>query len=213
MNAYEILKKVELFDGLSEQSKQLLSSICMGKKFRKNGHLFLEEDSGNGAFLLASGSIRLYKTTPDGKEAVIKMIQPGEIFAEVTLFEKENYPVSAVCLKESFVFFLPKMKFRHLLNQEKFRNEFIRMLMEKQRYLTRRILYLTARDVEGRFFSFLEEQYGKKDLYSIPISKKDLSSAIGTNPETLSRLLHRLTKEKRISWKNHLLRISRGGPG
>ena len=207
MNAYEILKKIELFDGLSEKSKHLLSSICLEKKYEKNEHLFFEEDSGSAAFLLATGSIRLYKSTFDGKEAVIKVIQPGEMFAEVVLFEKDSYPVSAVCLKESVVFSLPKMKFRVLLNQEGFRNEFIRMLMEKQRYLTRKILYLTSQDVEERFFSFLEEQYGKKDLYPISISKKDLASAIGTNPETFSRLLQRLTKEHRISWKNRLLRI------
>jgi CRP/FNR family transcriptional regulator len=82
--------------------------------------------------------------------------------------------------------------------------------MKKQRYLAGRILYLTAYDVEERFFRFLAEHYGREYSYDIAISKKDLASAIGTIPETLSRLIQRLTSRKVIRWEGSRLELTDG---
>jgi CRP-like cAMP-binding protein len=57
------------------------------------------------------------------------------------------------------------------------------------------------RRVEERFIRSLLEQYGKKNEYYIPLSKKDIASAIGTIPETLSRLLNRMRREGNLSVK------------
>jgi CRP-like cAMP-binding protein len=84
------------------------------------------------------------------------------------------------------------------------------MLMRKQRHLTRRIQHLTAESVEQRFFAFLREQYGEKPAYTIPLSKKEIASAIGVNPETFSRLLYRLKRELGLSWRNGVLTIPAG---
>jgi CRP/FNR family transcriptional regulator len=84
------------------------------------------------------------------------------------------------------------------------------MLMRKQRYLTERILYLTTREVEDRFFDFLAEQYGRRDVYDIPLAKKDVAAAIGTIPETFSRLLLRLKAEGLGSWDGDRLELAPG---
>ena len=73
-----------------------------------------------------------------------------------------------------------------------------------------RILYLTGHDVEERFFFFLQEQFGRRQEYRIPLSKKDIAAAIGTIPETLSRLLLRLRGEKKIRWEGDNLRLAEG---
>jgi CRP-like cAMP-binding protein len=82
--------------------------------------------------------------------------------------------------------------------------------MRKQRYLADRILYLTGHDVEERFFLFLGEQFGRRDKYRIRLSKKDIAAAIGTIPETLSRLLLRLREEEKIRWEGENLDLAEG---
>lgn len=181
-----------------------LVSVPQGKM------IFLEGEKGQSFFLLAEGSVRLFKSAPDGREVTVKLVVPGEIFAEVILFEKDRYPVSATAAADSRLFSLNKTSFNTLLGNEAFRAEFISVLMKKQRYLAGRILYLTAYDVEERFFRFLDSHYGKKASYDIPLSKKDIASAIGTIPETFSRLIQRLTQLGTIKWEGSRLEMKNG---
>jgi CRP-like cAMP-binding protein len=99
------------------------------------------------------------------------------------------------------VYIIPKRQFSFLLSDMAFRNDFIAMLMKKQRYLANRIHYLTSYDVEERFVRFLEEQHGKKQEYRVLIPKKDIAQAIGATSETFSRLLKRMQKEGTITVK------------
>jgi CRP/FNR family transcriptional regulator len=158
-------------------------------------------------FLLIDGNIQLHKNTEDGREVVIRVIKPGDVFAEVVLFEKERYPVSARAVTHADVLVFPKDGIHRLLAEESFRNDFIALLMAKQRYLAERIQELTTKDVEHRFFTFLRSQYGETELIKTPLSKKDIAAAIGTTPESLSRLILRLTDDEIIDWKGKEIKI------
>jgi CRP-like cAMP-binding protein len=195
---------------MSVRSIRSLAAICIPKRVQKRRLIFVEGGEGQSMYILAEGAVQLYKTTADGREIVIKTIRAGEIFGEVVLFEQGEYPVSAVTLEKSLLLRLPRQQIDCLLVAEDFRREFIGMLMRKQRYLADRILYLTGHDVEERFFLFLQEQFGRRENYRIPLSKKDIAAAIGTVPETFSRLLLRLRKEKKIRWEGENLQLAAG---
>jgi CRP/FNR family transcriptional regulator len=194
MEISDLLNQSEFFKGVSAKSKHMLAEVCIPKRVKKKQNLFLEGEKGHAVYLCATGNIQLYKLNPEGKETVIKIIGPGEIFAEVILFENDTYPVTATAIKESQVYVLPKNDFYDLLGNENFRNDFISMLMKKQRYLADQIMTLHAYNVEERFMRFLVSQYGLKEEYEITLSKKDIAAAIGTNPETLSRMFASLKK-------------------
>jgi len=196
-----ILSRVQLFEKLSQGSREALADICLPKTFKKKEILFLEENKGYSVYILIRGNIQLFKTAPDGKEIVIKLVQPGEMFAEVILFEEDRYPVSALALTESQVFMIPKHQFSCLLENQIFRHEFIGSLMQKLRYLADQIKTLSNYDVEERLLMFIEKQWGKKERIKISLTKKDVAAAIGTTPETLSRLLLRLKKEGKLKWE------------
>lgn len=204
-----LLNGVTLFGGLSEKSKEALCRICSERVYKKGTHLFFEGDKGENVFLLALGNIELYKTTPEGKSITIRLVRKGELFAEVVLFENDRYPVNAIAVRESLVFILPRGKFKTLFAKDYFRDDFLRLLMHKQRYLTERILYFTSNDVEERFFKFLIDHYGIRDSYHLTISKKHIASSIGTNPETLSRLLARLSHLKIITLQGKKLSVTK----
>jgi len=210
MNVANLLRLAEFFRGLSGPSIKTLAEICIPKTIEKKKLLFSEGQQGHAVYLLTSGAVQLLKTAADGHETVIKVVGPGEIFGEVILFEQKSYPVSARALGRSAVVLIPRIQLHCLLNNEDFRNDFMRMMMAKQRYLTDRILLLTAYDIEERFFMFLSEHYGEKEEYTLPMSKKDLASSIGTLPETLSRLLGRLEKEGKITVRGNVFRMREG---
>jgi CRP/FNR family transcriptional regulator len=210
MDIQKILRHTDFFNGIGDMPLSSLASISIPKKIAKKQTLFIEGHRGHAMYLLVYGTVQLYKSSPDGRDIVIKVIGQGEIFAEVVLFEQEHYPVSAVALEESLVLMLPKRQIHCLLVEEHFRNAFITMLMKKQRHLTERILNLTLNDTEERFFLFLKEQYGRWEEYDIPLSKKDIAAAIWTNPETFSRLIQRLKQKGTIHWEQKKLTLRKG---
>lgn len=207
MNIEFIIKQASFFKGLSETHHRELAGISSVKSVKKRGYLFHEGEAGSSMFLLIGGNIQLHKNTEDGREVVIRVIKPGDVFAEVVLFEKERYPVSARAVTNAEVLAFPKDGIHRLLAQESFRNDFIALLMAKQRYLAERIQELTTKDVEHRFFTFLRSQYGEKELIKTPLSKKDIAAAIGTTPESLSRLILRLTEDEIIDWQGREIHI------
>lgn len=207
MDILSFIDRSEYFQGVSEKNKALLADICIPKNIAKKEVLFREGEQGFAFYFLASGAVGLYKGSDEGKEIVIKIIGPGEPFAEVILFERDLYPVTAVAMKPGIVFIIQKKQFYDLLNIENFRNDFISMLMRKQRYLAERIRYLTMHDVEDRFFVFLREHFGGKEKILLNFSKKDIAAAIGTTPETYSRLIARLAEEKKIQIDGKMVQI------
>lgn len=192
---------------MADRNLSRLGEICLPKKITRRDTLFLEGQEGGLFFLLVDGRIQLYRLNPDGREVAIKVVGPGEVFAEVILFESDHYPVCAAALTDCELLAIPSIQFVCLLEDQEFRNDFISLLMKKQRYLTQRIMYLATNDVESRFLGFLDEQYGRGGSYTIQISKKDISTAIGATPETLSRLIQRLTSAGLISWKGKRLTV------
>ena len=209
MDIKTLLTSSNFFQGISTSSIDALAKITIPKVLNKKAILFSEGQKGHSIFLLGKGTIQLSKNSIDGKEVVIKIIRPGEIFGEVILFETDSYPVSAFAIQESLLFLMPKRQIICLFQNEHFRNDFIRMLMKKQRYLTEKILYLSAYDVEERLFKFLYEQYGMHEQYTINLTKKEVAAAIGVMPETMSRILLRLKNQKVLVWENNKIYLKK----
>ena len=207
MNIELFVNESPFFKGLSAENRKELAEIGTFKQVKKRDYLFHEGDKGSSMFLLVDGNVQLHKNTEDGREVVIRVIKPGDVFAEVVLFEKERYPVSARAVTHAGLLVFPRGGIHRLLAEEGFRNDFIAMLMAKQRYLAERIQELTTKDVEHRFFTFLRSQYGEKETIFTPLSKKDIAAAIGTTPESLSRLILRLTEDEIIDWQGKEIRI------
>jgi CRP-like cAMP-binding protein len=210
MNVSRILDQAHFFEGISKESKEALSRFCMPAERPKHTTLFREGEPGEAMYLLARGRVSLHKLSPEGREIVIKVIKPGEVFAEAILFEKKFYPVAAVALTDVLVFKLLRRDLLNLLRQDDFRNDFIAMLLRKQRYLADKIQQLTSQDVEQRLRAFLLEQYGEQQRINAEINKKQLAAAIGATPETLSRLLQELKRRKVMAWSQGVITIAPG---
>jgi CRP-like cAMP-binding protein len=208
MNTYVIINQARFFEGICRASKEALAKLCRPWEYPKKKVLFHEREPGEAMFLLASGRVGLHKVTSDGREVVIKVIKPGEVFAEAILFEEKVYPVTAVALTNVLVFKLLRGELLSLLRKEDFRNDFIAMLLRKQRYLAEKIRQLTSQDVEERLRTFLREQYGERERITAEINKKQLASAIGTTPETLSRLLLQLKRRKYLTWREGVIAVA-----
>lgn len=207
MNIEKALAGNYLFEHLNESELTNIARVGLVRTFYQNEHIFLEGDKGDSFYILLEGQVKLYKSGYDGRETVIRILKTGEMFAEVVCFANSNYPVNAISLTESRVLELNTKKIISLLNETPFRDKFIGNLFVKMRYLSDRLHFQSNLDVEERFFKFLNDQYGRMNIYEIDLSKKELAAAIGTLPETLSRLIARLKEREVITWDGHKLSV------
>src|SRR5271169_2969224 len=134
MDILSLLEQSEFFRSISPAGRRAIGAICIPRNLRKREMLFMEGETGHSMFLMAQGAVQLFKTSSEGKEVVIKLVRAGEIFGEVVLFEQDRFPVSACALTPAQVFLLPKRQFNLLLDEVEFRQEFIGMLLAKQRF-------------------------------------------------------------------------------
>ena len=210
MNVTWTLMKTAFFRDIGEESLERLSDGSRRLEIARGEHLFFEGDEGRDLFVLEEGGVRLYKLAEDGQETTVKLVNPFEAFAEAAFFDYGRYPVNAVATKYSVVWAISGSTFEALLEDRGFRREFISTIIGRLRYLSQRIHYLTAYDVEQRFFRFLYEQYGPVEKCSVEIPKKEIAAAIGTIPETLSRLILRLRERGDIEWKGSTITLRKG---
>ncbi|MGL4369187.1 MAG: Crp/Fnr family transcriptional regulator [Spirochaetota bacterium] len=210
MTPEELLEHTEFFRDLPAPLRKRIAAKGKMISFARNDFIFHQGDEGLAFYSVAKGFVKLVKFSPDGKEVMVRLAKPHDTFAEVILFENKEYPVTAVAGDDAELFSLHRSAFQELLLDEDFRNGFFAMLMNRMRYLAERIVYVSAYDVEERFFRFLIERYGKKESYEISMPKKDIAAAMGTIPETFSRLMMRLKKRKIITWEGDILTVSSG---
>lgn len=207
---YNTIKNLDFFKQIDSETLKKLSQNCRIVRLETKEMLFHEGFKGDSFFLLLDGAVRIFKTSPDGSETTIKIVNPEEFFAEVVLFEPHTYPVSAVALINSTLIQITREAFSKMLDSSEARERFVASLFSKMRFLSDKVHFLNSYDVEDRFFKFLIDHYGKHYRYEITIPKKDIASAIGTIPETFSRLILRLTKMEIIAWKQKTLFIKEG---
>jgi CRP/FNR family transcriptional regulator len=203
MGLIDQIAGIPLFQGLPRKQHEDLSMIVVDQVFRRGQSIFSEGDEGNGFYVLISGRVKVFKISPEGKEQILHFFGPGEPFGEVAVFAGKNFPANAETLAESRVFFFPRSAFIELIGKNPtLALNMMAVLSSRLRRLTNLVEDLSLKEVPGRlaaYLLFLSEKNKKAIKIELDVSKNQLASLLGTIPETLSRILTRMTREKLIN--------------
>jgi len=162
---------------------------------------FLEDEEGSNIYFLLSGVVKLSKTNDEGKEAVIHFVKSGEIFAEILLYLKNRYPVTATALEDCEALAIDSKKlFDQIKRHPEFSMKLIGVLAGRIKYFVNMIENLTLADTRKRFLSYLNNIAEKQNskTVNLPVNKGELALLLGSTPETFSRLLKKLAEEEVI---------------
>jgi CRP/FNR family transcriptional regulator len=194
MQAFFGTAETPLHRTLVEESSRL---VKVGKKQL----LFNEGDEGSEFYFLAQGKVKLFRATEDGKEAVIRLLDNGEYFAEILLQLKRRYPVSAITLEESELLAIDAHKLlTHIEKDPDAAMQFIGALSQRIKYLVGMVEQLTLSDIRQRFVNYLmalSKKQGSRQVH-LPAAKGEVALLLGTTAETFSRLLSKLASEGSI---------------
>jgi len=194
---------IPLFQGLEPQYRALFADIAIEREFGRGRTIFSEGDPGTGFYVVASGRIKIFKLSSDGKEQILHIFGPGEPFGEAPVFSGKKFPANAEAIEKSRILYFPRDRFVDLVqNHPALALSIMAVLSERLHRFTDLVEQLSLKEVPGRlaaYFLYLSEHSGGQDTLDLDISKSQLASVLGTVPETFSRILGKMSKEGVIS--------------
>ena len=200
MDLPKVIRQSPLFAGTTDEDVAAILRICKVKEYERGEVLFDEGDMAQGFYIVAAGRVKVYKLSPEGKERILHVVQPGGNFAEAAIFADGLYPASAEPLEKSTLIFFPKRDFLDLLTaQGRIAINMIGGLSRFLRLFAGQIEELTFRDVPSRLARYLLELSNERNgVVELQTSKSAIASRLGTVSETLSRTFRKLSDEGMI---------------
>jgi len=201
-SAADVFRQVPILAGLSETELQFLVERAVPRTYEKGELIFMEGDPCAGLFIIESGHVRIFKSSPSGREQVLTVEGPGSSVAELPVFDGGNYPASTAAVDNARIYFISKQDFHSLcIVHPQVPLKVLKVVGGRLRKLVGIIEELSFTTVRSRLISVLLRlaQSGKKTREGIeiqlPPSNQELASEIGTVRELVSRNLSRLQAE------------------
>ena len=211
MSLADTIASIPFFKGLSPEHLEGLAAIALDRTATKGEVLFSEGDEGTGFYVVASGRVKVFKLSSEGREQILHIFGAGEPFGEVPVFEGLHFPAGAAALEQSRLIFFPRAAFTDLIRRNPdLALTMLAVLSKRLRVFTRLIEDLSLREVPGRVAAYLRylshRNEGTQEL-TLDITKAQLASLLGTIPETLSRILGKMSSRGLIQTKGPRIRI------
>lgn len=159
------------------------------RHYRKKDIIFREGENPRWLFFVESGKVKVYKTSDDGRELIVKVAQGGDFLGFLALFKEDAYPESAAALEDCTVKLVPKSDFAALVFGNRDVNaRFIKMLASHVAEREQQLIELAYNSVRKRVATTLVQLYDQSH-HNINLLREDLASLAGTAKETLIRTL------------------------
>jgi CRP/FNR family cyclic AMP-dependent transcriptional regulator len=197
------LKNCDLFERLSVEQIAEVESRSRVRAFDRGSLVYLPTDASESVLLLTSGRIKIYHITSEGKQASLAIIDPGELFGELAVFENGPREEFAETMEKSTVVLIPASLIHGLMEQHTHVSLGVTRLMGLRRQrVERRLKSLLFRSNRERLIYLLlelAEKYGRTNpdglLIGIKLSHQELANMIGSTRETVTVLLGELQSE------------------
>lgn len=197
------LKDIPLFSGLSERQLAELHMNMHVKHYSKDSIVFYEEDQSEYLHILMKGNVRLYKTTPTGKEVYLHGMSAPSAIALFPALERVAFPATCGFLSEGLVGLLPLEKFHKCLEDLDFSLAMIKAMAQRMKLLETLLHKETVFSSEAKIADLISNN---AKIFQ-HLKNNEIASMLNITPETLSRILTKLKKEEIITIDEHIVTI------
>ena len=194
------LKKTPLLSSVHVNSINQMLNTCIIKNLKAGDPLAFEGAQRDFGFIILSGRVSLFKTSLSGKELIVELLAPTDLFGLTISIEEQPYSFSARAQIDSEVLFVPRQGIVNLLSKEpKLYREFIALIsnrLSRSHDISRSL----AHDrVEKRIANALITAIPQEEEtinYLLHITRRELAELAGTTVETAIRVTKRMEKDE-----------------
>jgi len=202
-----------IFQDLPEELGRKVKGTGLLREVSKAQLIFQEGEEARAFWALLDGRIKLVRTSRDGRELLVHLVEPGQTFAEAALFQDRVYPVTAISLTPCRLWYWPLEKLLSLLrNSPELGLALLGSTAAWNRKVISQLELLTRRRVEERLAVYILGRLGGESIergveISLGLPKKLVAAVLGMAPEVLSRSLKKLENGGIVESSGSRLRI------
>nr|WP_249315646.1 Crp/Fnr family transcriptional regulator [Bacillus sp. FJAT-49711] len=183
---------VPIFNHLKPEEMKEIVKTTRHAAYGRNQEIYGPGDHSDHLYIVHKGRVKIFRLSESGKEQLLRILEPGDFMGELALFSASTFDHFAVTMERTEICIMRRSELQSFLM--KYPAISLKILEEFSRRLERTeilVSNLTSEDTEKRIAMYLLELLSKteKQTITLPMSKKDIASYLGTTPETVSRKL------------------------
>jgi CRP/FNR family cyclic AMP-dependent transcriptional regulator len=194
----EILRNVELFGALPPAQLEQIAVQAAPRLLTRGDVLFAQDDDPTELFVVVAGRIAIFNNAADGRESMVALMEPGDLFGELPLFDGLPRSAGARALESSEVVVIPYAPLRELYgNQPELLWRVVNLLAQRLRTTDEALADSVFLDVTGRTAKRLLELSSGDDEFSLPVTQEELAGMVGASRERVNKAISSFV---RLGW-------------
>lgn len=206
-----MLKNIPLLDGLSDDDLKLVGEMMIEKQYPKNAVIITEGELGDSLFAIMAGRVKVFIGDEEGREVILKMLGPGDVFGEMSLIDRQPRSASVSTIEPCVFKVLSHSSFEVCLERApRIAVGVMHALAKRLRDADRKISSLALMDVYGRVAHTLLDLAVKSDgklQVDQKLSQQDIANMVGASREMVNRILKDLTERGYITVESKSITI------
>jgi CRP/FNR family transcriptional regulator len=202
----DTLRRNSYFTELPEPLLREISAYMQLREYPRGDVLFWEADPCDGLYIIESGSAKIYRLSPQGRQYIVRILQEGDTFAEVPAFDGGLNPVNVDALETCRVWVIEADKLRSLIAVDPiFAQKVLKNFGEMLRNMVRMVSEMAFYQVTHRLARLISE-YGEEPRPHW--TQEQLAAQLGTVREVVARSLKELERSGAIRIKDRRIHIA-----
>ena len=179
-----------LFGELPEDALERIVDEVHDRDLQRGDIIFREDDPPDELYIVLSGRIAIVNKSIDGRESMVALMEPGDLFGEMGLFDGKGLSAQARALEDSVVTCIPYQPVRSLYEETPiYLWQVIQMLAGRLRNMDEALADSVFLDVTGRTAKKLLELAGESEEFSLPITQEELAGMVGASRERVNKAI------------------------
>ncbi|HEY1353949.1 MAG TPA: Crp/Fnr family transcriptional regulator [Ktedonobacteraceae bacterium] len=191
----EVLRQLPLFACLPAEGLARAAALAGERRYERGDLIMLEGESNRALYYVHSGLVKVFKTSPAGKEQVLRLIAAGQTFNDAPAFDGGPNPASAAALEPSVVYLIRQAVLGQLIRtQPEMAEAVVRTLAQALRHLVTLVEDLSLRHVSARVARILLDQDAafREGQPAYHLTQQEMAALAGTAREVVGRSLKEL---------------------
>jgi CRP-like cAMP-binding protein len=205
----EFLKSILYFSDLGLAELESIRKLVFEKTANRGEMVLLEGESPDNLYFVASGVVKVFKTSAEGKEQILSIVRSGESFNDVPIFDGGLNPVSARAMGPVLLYGIKKNDMEAILRDHpQMALNVIKVLARRVRHLVSLVEDLSFKHVISRVAKILFEHMGSEIGRGPRLTQQEMAAMAGTAREVVGRSLKALEEEGVIKLDRHRIIIT-----
>jgi CRP-like cAMP-binding protein len=205
----DFLKSSPYFSGLSPAAIDSIAKLTFEKKVDRGEIFLLEGESDGVLYFVASGAVKIFKTSAEGKEQILSIARPGESINDVAVFDGGPNLAAAQAMGPVVLYGITKNNLETIIRDyPQVAANVTRVLANRVRYLASLVEDLSFKHVTGRIAKILLQYAGSGTEAGQRLTQQEMAAMAGTVREVVGRSLKVLEREGAIKLDHHRIVIT-----